>query len=338
MSELTNDPDLGRRARALLRDHHPVAAVAAVDPDGVRMTCWGTELDADYELGSLSKGITGLLYAEALQHGEVEATTTLAACLPLEGTAVGEATLAALAIHRSGLRALPSSRSLLRTAYHAWRHGSNPYAGTLDELLAQARTTRPGPPRPRYSNLGFQLLGHALAARAGTTYRELVRTRIAAPLGLTTMDVPAADDELRPQALEGQSRSGRPRPPWLGEALGPAGGIRASIADLGTLVAALLDGSAPGIDALDPVAPLSGKAHIGAGWITIAIDGHPITWHNGGTGGFRSWAGLDRRTGTGIAVLSATHRNVDPAGFALLGQLSGTIGEVGGDADQQPDA
>lgn len=43
-----------------------------------------------------------------------------------------------------------------------------------------------------------------------------------------------------------------------------------------------------------------------------------MTWHNGGTGGFRSFVGLDRAGGVGVAVLSATARGVDGPGFALL--------------------
>ena len=80
--------------------------------------------------------------------------------------------------------------------------------------------------------------------------------------------------------------------PWTGEAIAPAGGLRAPITDLARLVAALLDGSAPGLAALDPVADFSGpRVRIGAAWITLEHQGREITWHNGGTGGFRSWLG-----------------------------------------------
>ena len=134
---------------------------------------------------------------------------------------------------------------------------------------------------------------------------------------------PATPAELRPTALPGRSRTGRPREPWTGEAIAPAGGLRAPITDLARLVAALLDGSAPGLAALDPVADFSGpRVRIGAAWITLEHQGREITWHNGGTGGFRSWLGLDRRAGTGVAVLSAASRSVDRYGFELLTEVS----------------
>jgi CubicO group peptidase (beta-lactamase class C family) len=134
-----------------------------------------------------------------------------------------------------------------------------------------------------------------------------------------------ADFEIGPNALIGRSRRGRPRQPWTGEAVGPAGGIRASIQDMARLVAALLDGSAPGITALDPIAPFGKGARIGAGWITIAVEGRQIAWHNGGTGGFRSWVGLDRDTGTGAVVLSATSASVDRYGFLMLTEHTRTV-------------
>ena len=51
--------------------------------------------------------------------------------------------------------------------------------------------------------------------------------------------------------------------------------------------------------------------------------------HNGGTGGFRSWLGLDRATGTGLVLLSATAASVDRQGFALLAEYSGGKGDSG---------
>ena len=44
--------------------------------------------DADFEIGSISKGITGLLYADACARGEIGPDTTLGELLPLGGCAV----------------------------------------------------------------------------------------------------------------------------------------------------------------------------------------------------------------------------------------------------------
>ena len=47
------------------------------------MASLGASLDADFEIGSVSKGITGLLYADACSRGEVGPDSTLGELLPL---------------------------------------------------------------------------------------------------------------------------------------------------------------------------------------------------------------------------------------------------------------
>ncbi|MFJ6673287.1 serine hydrolase domain-containing protein [Actinosynnema sp. NPDC091369] len=308
---------------ARLGPRHPVAAVATVSPAGTSVASVGASADADFEIGSISKGVTGLLYADARERGEIGPSTTLGDLLPLDGAPVAGVTLSSITTHRSGLPSLPAAASALRKSLALWLHGANPYGETLDQLLTQARGVRPGPPRPRYSNLGFQLLGHALANAAGTTFQDLLRDRVAAPLGLDVFYAPATPADLRPAALTGTTRWGRERHPWTGEAVGPAGGIRARIGDMARLAAALVDGSAPGTSALDPVENFTGRVvRIGAAWITLERNGRAITWHNGGTGGFRSWIGLDRAAGTAVVLLSATAIPVDRHGFALLDKLT----------------
>jgi CubicO group peptidase (beta-lactamase class C family) len=313
------DQTLAARVRELVGDRHPVIAAASVSPGETKVASAGADLTADFEIGSISKGITGLLYADALTRGEITPTTTLGDLLPLGEAPAATVTLASITTHHSGLPRLPATP--LRRSFSLWRHGTNPYGESLEDLIAQARTVRLKKPRTRYSNLGFELLGHAIARAADTTYDDLVRVRIAEPFGLDGLYVPATPEQLRPTAVAGRTKRGREQQPWTGEALGPAGGIRATIKDMARLTTALLDGSAPGATALDPVATFRGQARIGAGWLTLPHKGRVITWHNGATGGFRTWLGLDRSAGTGVVLLSATTASVEHHGFTLLAQL-----------------
>ena len=71
------------------------------------------------------------------------------------------------------------------------RHGTNPYGETLEVLVDLGRTVPVGRPRPRYSNLGYMLLGHALAAAAGTSYARLLLDRVTGRSSLTPSNVAA---------------------------------------------------------------------------------------------------------------------------------------------------
>jgi CubicO group peptidase (beta-lactamase class C family) len=319
----TSNPGLTARLQKRAGTRHRVIAAATVSAGEVATARVGAEPDADYEIGSISKGFTGLLYVDALERGEVGPLSTLGDFLPLGTSAAAGLTLREVSTHSSGLPRLAPGTVTLRVMREMWLHGANPYGEDLPQLIKQVATVKLGKPRPAYSNLGFELLGHAIAAAAGTGYDELLTSRMARPLGLDSVYTPHSAADLRPGALLGTSRLGRPQQAWTGEALAPAGGIRASIEDMGRFALSLIDGSAPGVGALDPVAPLAGPAvRIGAAWITLDRRGRNIVWHNGGTGGFRSWIGIDRSAETGVVVISATSRSVDRLGMSMLTELS----------------
>ncbi|HWJ11853.1 MAG TPA: serine hydrolase domain-containing protein [Nocardioides sp.] len=293
--------------------------VALVEAGEVVSTDHRLPDDGDVEIGSVSKGVTALLHRDAIARGEVTADDLLQQHLPLADCPAGGVTLGSLAQHRSGLPRLPRIPDMAARSWRLWRQGANPYGDTLAELLEQTRATKVGRPRASYSNLGFELLGHALAAAAGTSYAELVRTRVAEPLGLRSWYVPATQAELSPRAVPGTARGGRTAEAWTGEGIGPAGGIRSTLGDLGRLAAALLDGTAPGVAALEPTASFAGPAvRIGDAWLTSTVRGRSITWHNGGTGGWRSFVGIDRDARRGVVVVRATTRSVDRVGMDLL--------------------
>ena len=87
--------------------------------------------------------------------------------------------------------------------------------------------------------------------------------------------------------------------------------------DLARFARALLDGTAPGSSALDPVAPIPG-GQIGLLWHVLEVDGRTITWHNGMTGGYASFVGWDPSSGRGLALLSDTARSLDELAVGVL--------------------
>jgi hypothetical protein len=67
-----------------------------------------------------------------------------------------------------------------------------------------------------------------------------------------------------------------------------------------------------------PAVGLGGE--IGLGWFLGGATARSLAWHNGATGGFRSFAGfVPGPDGAGVAVLSNQSASVDAVGLALLG-------------------
>ncbi|AUS77054.1 serine hydrolase [Actinoalloteichus sp. AHMU CJ021] len=322
-SQLPEDAHGGRELTDLVleiagEDHRALAA-AVVTPEGRHTTVIGTDHDSRFEAGSITKGITGLLLADAIDRGEVTADTRVGTLLDqLEGTPAGEATLAELATHTSGLPPqIPSRRQYLLNLWASWT-GSFPYPSSTEDRLAEvaelAADSEPG----TYSNVAFEVLGAALGEVAGQDYPELARDRVLAPVGLADAHIPTSPAELDRRDLLGEDASGRTVAAWAGESMAPAGGLRIHADDLAVLLSALLDGTAPGMDALEPRGEL-GPDRIGWAWITTETeDGRQVVWHNGHTSGFAAFLGVDREAGTGVALVSATGQWVDAAGWELL--------------------
>ncbi len=311
------DEALAERARELTDGLPSALAVAVVTPQDTRTASIGAPLEGTFEIGSVTKGLTGMLYADAVERGEVSPGTTVGEALGLADVPAAGITLQQLARHRSGLpRNAGGIGGFLRGAW-ATLLARDPHPDESSAVLDALREVDPEPDGASYSNLGFDVLGHALAAEAGTDYLALLRQRVVEPLGLHSVNVPHSASDLTDRAVTGRDAAGREQAPWVGHGSAPSGGVRADVEDLAVLAERLLAEDAPGADSLAPEAEFDGD-RIGAGWITSEHDGHRLTWHNGGTGGFRSWFGMDREAGVGVVLLAATTHDVDAAARELL--------------------
>lgn len=50
----------------------------------------------------------------------------------------------------------------------------------------------------------------------------------------------------------------------------------------------------------------------------LRLSGRDIIWHNGGTGGYRSFLGFDPIAGHGVVILSNANVSVDDLGFHFI--------------------
>lgn len=312
------------RDRVLERFSGSGLAWALTGPDGVEVHVRDVPEDAAFEWGSITKTVTGTLLALLAAEGVVSLRTPLSELLP----GARDLPLEDLAAHTSGLpRLLPSSAAFVRAT---WRERADPYAA-VDEprMLADLRRTRLRSRTHRYSNAGHGLLGLALTKAAGCSYEELVQQLVCAPLGLTSVTT-----QDRPELVPGHDRKGRPTPHWhVTDAMAGCGALRGSVGDLARWVqAAAGDAPEPLRSALEEALRPRARTRAvetGLGWNRSALGGAAglraprvgepaLRWHNGGTGGFRSFAAHDEASGRGVAVLCARHRSVDGLGVLLL--------------------
>jgi CubicO group peptidase (beta-lactamase class C family) len=278
---------------------------------GVADRADSTSLTADtrFEIGSVTKAFTGLLLAERASRDAVPLDAPIGQFLPdsvRSPTADGPPIrLRHLATHTSGLPRLPANLSLRQNR-------TDPYAdytpAKLHAFLNDVTLSTPPGSTYAYSNVGAGLLGHLLARHADTTYAALLKDRVLAPLGLHDTSVPASSDTDDPRLATGYTRMG-PAPYWSFDALAGAGALRSTPVDLLRFLRAHLSPEqAPLSTPLRHTHQVRHRAERRAltlSWhVSEGPDGSRLYWHNGGTGGFRSFVGFDRQANRAVVVLA----------------------------------
>lgn len=305
------DVELAARLDALAGRGIRRIAAAVVDLNGgghsIRSAGIRANRTTRFEIGSITKVLTGMLLADAVERGEVTLKTTVADLDPATaGYDLGSVTLRQLATHTSGLPGLPNSPGTVARVLAFGLLGSNPYRGSgparVFHLAARARLQNPG--EYRYSNLGAAVLGQLLARSAGTNYPAVLVDRILTPLGMTGADVATRDTMARP----GRSAHGLPRTPWILDGYAAAGGVVATLADLTRLAMAMLTGGAPGTASAIPLLDIPGPPHrrIGMFWMIdrLGPKERTVIWYNGATGGYSAFIGLYPQDGRAVVVLA----------------------------------
>ena len=238
----SGDEELLRLIRPSFTDPTDRVAVAVIDGDEVRTAFIDADETTVFEIGSITKVFTGELLAEAIERGEVEHADTLGQYLDLGHAPVASVTLRDLAAHRSGLATFPDDPEWGAHVMAEYEAGRDPFDENLEEVLELARGMDLATPGQfSYSNIGATLLGHALAAAAGTDYQTLLSDRLLDPLGLEHASLPLTDDEVPEPHAGGYDTEGVAVEPSTLAAFAPAGGTHASIDDLVTFAQAVID-------------------------------------------------------------------------------------------------
>lgn len=306
------DPDLADRVRrGVGRGDRLAAAVVDLGADTpVRWAGWGADEETPFEIGSVTKGLNGVVFGELASRGIINPDTRVGEYIPFAGNA-SELTVRSLLTHRSGLPRLGGTPlDLVRGTWRV-RRGENPYRPD-DNVIRLAASAAIRPNRVGYSNLGAALAGHVMAAACDTTYEDLVRTEIIGRYGLTGTDIQVRD---RPLVEPGLRANGRPCEPWTLGSYAPAGGIVSTITDVARLATAFLERDS---DAFHEKARIS-RMGIGWHWMIMSRRGRRLVWHNGETGGYRAMFIMDMSERRAAIILASSRAGrVDRTAFGMV--------------------
>ncbi len=306
-------------------------AIGVVQHGIRRVFTYGTARpDSLFEIGSVTKTFTGLALARMAAEGKVRLDEPVRELLP-PGTVARprgrEITLLDLATQHSGLPRMPED-------FHP-RNPDNPFAdyhaSDLYSYLARHGVAKPPDAEFLYSNLGFGLLGQALANRAGMPWADLVREEITGPLRMIDTVVALSADQQQ-RFLPGHNAEHGRVPAIDLDAFAGAGALRSTVGDMLTLLEADLHPERePGtlesalVDSHRLRADAGGEGRIALAWFYDPR--HEIYIHDGATPGYTAMAFFSpARDYAGIALANtgpASGVSADIVGSHLLARLTG---------------
>lgn len=289
-----------------------------------------------FEIGSITKTMTSMLLAEGIQRMELKLDDPVQQFMPAGVTVPlrdgKPITLEHLATHTSGMPRLAPGQ-LLRLLFDS-KLQEDPYASFNVEQLKKAlegtkiNVTRK--PKVDYSNFGTGLLGYALTQKYGKSYETLLKERLFEPLEMKSTYLVVPESE-KARFIDGFTGAGKPSKHWnFTDITAGVGGVRSTASDMLLYLQAAMntnvnDKLTPAFNlALAPQYEMSGKSRIGLNWIMMDMKGKTAHWHNGGTGGFASFAGFIRDAGVAVVILSNRSPELgltDQLGFEILGAL-----------------
>jgi CubicO group peptidase (beta-lactamase class C family) len=253
-----------------------------------------------FEIGSIGKTFTAIAVLQLRDEGRIDLEAPVARYLPwFEVPRVaGQSpiTVAHLLSHTAGIVA--GIDGTPEAAFQVW---------SLRDLV-------PGSPpgaRFHYSNVGYKALGLVLEALEGRPYRDVIRTRILDPLGMSSTE-PAITHEIRARLAVGyeylhDDRFGYPGAPlapatWL-ETATADGSIASTADDMCAFARFVLRGDGPVPEMSVPRARMDETATYGYGLSVRGVGGRRVVGHGGGMVGYRASLQADPEAGLAVVVL-----------------------------------
>jgi len=229
-------------------------------------------------------------------------------------------TLVDLATHTSGLPFMPDEPIVLGDSAAA-KYGTR----QLAQFLARYELSRDIGADWDYSNIGYWLLGEALASRAGTNFESLLETRICRPLQLKSTAC-TVSPSLKARLAVGHDASLQPAPLFSSTsvyaAMPAAGGLVSTVNDLLHILAVAMgyeqSALAPSMAAMLATRRPLGPNEQALGWVVQGKGDDQLILHDGFTWGYASYVAWDPARRVGVVVLSNQIANVGDMGLHLL--------------------
>lgn len=271
-----------------------------------------------YEIGSLTKTITGLLLAKAVREGKVELDVPIARYLPeIEASRLernGKSiTLRHLATHMSGLPMLLACEDQVASRARLGCLAAHDDRDFMSRLGRFELRSDPGETY-LYSNAGARLVGLILTRIYGAPYPDLVRRLLHSSAGAIDIECMSALDETAHLAVRED----------VAESCDGAGGLVASSVDLGRYLALYL-GEGDKI-AAQATRPLFQDGDFGRTyfWNTYKPETEGQLYHGGGTFNTSSWISLYPRQGLGVFLVTP---NVVEGAQGVLNERANAIAD-----------
>ncbi|MCT1664213.1 beta-lactamase family protein [Corynebacterium sanguinis] len=303
--ETTGDASVSDALRTHADPGHHELAAFYLGNGGVRFGGLGADEHTEFEIGSITKTFNAELLRQQIERGDITLATTVGELIDVPGTPIADVTMEELANHTAGLSSVPAELSSSRLPVVLF-HG-NPYReATADEIISHAGDAKLKDRGQRnYSNYGHALLGQLLARNANVSYEELLRTSILEPAGMD--ETYLATSGSGEYSSRGLGLQGRTVEPWDMDGWAPAGAIRSTPADMAKYAQWVADHGRPEY-----------------GWSHREIGGTEYTFHNGGTGGFRTMLVWSPDHEAAVFVANTSSMWVDELAVDLLEDLEGT--------------
>lgn len=269
--------------------------------------------DVQYRIGSITKTLVAVAVLRCRADGLLDLDDPIGDVVPETGYAA--ATVRDLLAHASGMQSEPvgpwweRSPGVATDALLAANDGSGAVAGPGEYF--------------HYSNLGFALLGEAVARLRGGTWWDVVRAELLVPLGMHRTS-------YLPEAPHAEGRSVghfdgvlATEPHQDTGAMAPAGQAWSTVADLARWARFLAAGHPDVLDAatLREAGTPALAPDYGLGLRVLDLGDRTMVGHTGSMPGFLASLFVEPATGDGVVVLAnaTTGLDTDGAPRALLG-------------------